>query len=378
MAQVIKSYRAKAGGSSAMYYYRYADNTSAATRIYTGEVIYLHKDYADRITSGMYLMTDPSGWIPWYHVQDIEPVYMTVTDACTPPDQVTLDTEIKTLAITGGAGGDLNAWTGFGVSYRERAINSTVWGEWSVDTVVNGRSISVSVGSGMVRQYRARTLGEAGADYYSSYVVCETLLNGNTAAGTPVVLLPVSGMETASASAVVRIDCPAEPDGDSMTLQRSLDGGEWTDAASLTGEGGLVDDCLALEEGTHTVRYRLMDINGETGGEDSITLTRASKAWGRNISTGDVIANREISFVKDIQELMDRVNSLRAFYGMAAAALPGVPGRIGDWQRQLAAMQNAVNECRTALNLADAGFAEACAWPEAAQINLLRATIENT
>ena len=38
MAQVIERYRATAGGNSCMYYYRYADNTSAATRIYTGEV----------------------------------------------------------------------------------------------------------------------------------------------------------------------------------------------------------------------------------------------------------------------------------------------------------------------------------------------------
>lgn len=378
MAQVIDRYRAEAGGSSAMYYYQYADNTSAATRLYSGTVIYLHKDYADRITAGMYLMVDPSGWIPWYYVQNVKPVYKTVTDACTPPDKLTIDRTAQTLTITGGAGGDLNALTGFGVSFRERAISSSAWGEWSEDTVTAGRILSVSAGSGMVRQYRARTLGEAGSGYYSSYVICETLLNGNTAAGTPAVILPVSGMETIGASPTVRIDCPAEPVGDGMTLQRSLDGGGWTDAAALTGEGGTVYDTLSVEEGGHTVRYRLVDANGEAGGEDAISFVRSPANWSRAISPGDVIANREISFASDVRELMEKVNGMRAFYGMPAAALPGTPGRAGDWACQLQAMQTAAAECRAALQLADAAFEQPASWPRASQINQLRSAIENT
>ena len=61
-----------------------------------------------------------------------------------------------------------------------------------------------------------------------------------------------------------------------------------------------------------------------------------------------------------------------------AVILPGVPGRIVDWQSQLAAMQNAVNECRTAIGLSDAGFDPPGAWPQASQINQLRTAIENT
>ena len=378
MAKVIDRYSAAAGGSSCMYYYQYADNTSKATRIYTGEAIYLDKNYGERITNSMYLMVDPSGWIPWYYVRDIKPVYRTVTDACTMPSKVTLDAAAKTLSITGGEGGDLNEMTGFGISFRERAISSTAWSEWSSDAVITSRSVSVSVGSGMVRQYRARTLGEAGAAYYSDYVVCETLLNGNTAAGTPVVLAPVSGMETTTATPVVKIDCPPEQDGDDMILQRSLNGGAWTDAATLNGEGGVVYDVLAVPEGMHTVRYRLMDSNGETGGEDSILFHRVSKIWRRMIGTGSVIANPEISFVRDIHELHDRVNSVLAFYGRGAVALPGVPGRLADWRSQLDVMQQAVAECRQSMGLSDVGFWPAQAWPNAAQINLLRTTLENT
>lgn len=378
MAQVLEKYRATAGGSSTMYYYRYADNTSQATRIYTGEGIYLHKDYGVRETNGMYLMVDPSGWIHWYHVQDIAPVYVTVTDACTAPSAVTMDTASKVLYITGGSGGDLNNWTGFGVSHRDRAINSSTWGAWSGDTVVTSRSISVSVSSGMVRQYRVRTLGDAGSSYYSSYVVCETLLNGNTAAGTPAILLPLSGMETCAGKVAFRIECPPEPDGDNMTLQRSMDGGGWVTAAGLSGAGGVICDEVALSQGSHTVRYRLMDANGETGGEDSITFQLGGLAWQRTISTGDVIANRQISFVADIHEMLDRINQLRTFYGLQPTALPGTLGRVGDWQMQLSAMQAALDECRITTGRSAYGFEQAAGWPSARQINQLRTAIANT
>lgn len=378
MAQVIDRYSAKAGGSSTMYYYRYADNTSAATRIYTGEPIYLAADYGSRITNHMYLMVDPSGWIHWYHVQDIKPVYKTITDACTAPTAVSLDTAAKVLSITGGAGGDLNEWTGFGVSHRDRAINSSSWGAWSGDTVVTGRSVSVSVDSGKVRQYRVRTLGKAGSDYYSDYTICETLLNGNTAAGTPTILLPVSGTDTCASVAVVKIECPPEPDGDSMTLQRSLDGGAWTDVSSLTGAGGVVYDGLSVSIGTHTIRYRLKDAKGETGGEDGITFSRSALVWKRAIHQGDIIANQEISFVADINEMFAYVNKLRAFYGKSQIELPGTPGYLADWHKQMLAMQNAVDSCRRATGREAYGFELPTGWPKAFRINQLRAAIEST
>lgn len=378
MAKVVDYYSATAGGSSTMYYYRYADNTSAATRIYTGTVIHLAADYGSRITNGMYLMRSPSGWIHWYHVQNIEPVYKTITDACTAPTALALDPSARVLAITGGAGGDLNEWTGFGVSWRERRINDSVWSEWSEDETVAGRSVTVTVNSGMVRQFRVRTLGAAGSAYYSDYVVCDTLLNGNTAAGTPVVLLPLSGLATCAAAVMVKIECPAEPDGDAMTLQRSLDGSAWATAANVSASGGLAYDLFSVFEGTHTLKYRLVDANGEAGGEDSITFSCVPCTWTRAIAAGDVIASREISFASDIREMLERVNLQRAFHGLSDLSLPGTVGRVGDWHSQLSAMQQAVNECRAAVGRAAWGFDEPSGWPSAQQINQLRTAIENT
>ena len=378
MAQVIDYYRAEAGGSSTMYYYQQPDNTSQATRIYTGEVIHLYENYLSTMVDTMYRMKAPDGWIQWYHVQNIQAVYRTVADACTPPSAVSVDVKNKTLVIAGGAGGDLNQWTGFGVSFRSRSINSSAWGAWSADTVVTQRSVAVSADSGTVRQYRVRTLGSAGSAYYSAYTVCATLLSGNTAAGVPVILLPLSGADTCSGVISVKMNCPPEPDGDTMTLQRSVDNGAWTDVKTISGAGATAYDRLNSQAGAHTLRYRLVDANGESGGEDSILFTCSPVVWKRAIRPGDVIANREISFVQDVHELLERVNKLRAFYGKPLIDLPGMPGCAADWAEQLQAMQEALDECRVDLGCDPYGFDTPSGWPKAAQINLLRTAVENT
>lgn len=376
MAKIIDRYSAEAGGSSTMYYYRYPDNSSEATRIYTGETIYLAADYGTSMEGSMYRLIDPEGWIHWYHVRNIQPVYKTVTDPCTAPDAVAIQNGV--LTISGGSGGDLNAWTGFGVSHRQRAVNSALWGAWSEDDAVAERSIPVGAESGTVRQYRVRTLGSAGSSYFSGYTVCETLISGNTAAGTPVILLPVSGTSTCSGVCAVKLQCPPEPDGDSMTLQRSLDGSAWVNVKTLDGAGGTVYDMLSPETGEHTLRYRLVDMNGESGGEDGISFERAELNWNRMIEPNGIIANREISFVRDIHQLTECVNLLCAFYGRPALVLPGTPGAVSDWHRQLLAMQEAVDGCRAAAGRTAYGFERPEGWPSAFRINQLKQAIENT
>lgn len=376
MAQIIDRYRATVGGSSTMYYYQQPDNTSEATRIHTGTIIYLPADYGSRMVGSMYPLVSPPGWMPWYYVEVLEPVYKTITDPCSAPHAVSIQNGM--LIITGGSGGDLNNWTGFGVSFRERAISSTSWGEWSTDMIVTERTIPVSASSGTVRQYRVRTLGDAGSSFYSGYTVCETLLSGNTPAGTPVILLPVSGADTCSAVCAVKILCPPEPDGDAMTLQRSLNGGAWTNVTVLSGSGGTVYDALSPQTGMHTLRYRLLDANGESGGEDGISFVRSALAWNRDIQPNGIIANRAISFTADINQLHGCVNRLRAFYGMPLIALPGTPGVVADWHKQLLAMQQAVDGCRTAAGRAAFGFQQPDGWPSAFQINQLKQAIKNT
>lgn len=378
MAQIVDYYSATAGGSSAMYYYQYADNTSTATRIYTGTPIQLPADYAARMVDTMYPLKSPSGWMHWYHIQDITPVYKTITDACTPPTSLSLNSQTKVLTITGGAGGDLNAWKGFGVGWRERKVNESTWGAWSTDTTVTTRTVSVTANAGMVRQYRVRTLGEAGSAYYSEYVLCSSLLNGNTAAGTPVILLPIAGASTCAGIAAFKVDCPKEPDGETMTLQRSVNGEAWTNVTTVASSGGVVYDTLALSIGTWTVKYRLMDASGASGSEDSITFTNAARNWPRTIEAGDVIASPTVSFVSDIRKMHELISLQRTFYGLSEMILPGTAGRFADVHKQLSAMQTAIDDCRVATGRAKYGFDEIKCFPTAQQITAIQLAVGQT
>jgi len=378
MAQIVDYYSATAGGSSAMYYYQYPDNTSTATRIYTGTPIQLPADYAARMEDTMYPLKSPSGWMHWYHIQDITPVYKTITDACTPPTSLSLNSQTKVLTITGGAGGDLNAWKGFGVGWRERKVNESTWGAWSTDTTVTTRTVSVTANAGMVRQYRVRTLGEAGSAYYSEYVLCNSLFNGNTAAGTPVILLPIAGASTCAGIAAFKVDCPKEPDGESMTLQRSVNGGNWTNVATVASTGGVIYDTLTMSGGSCTVKYRLMDASGTVGGEDSIAFTSVIKAWPRAIDAGDVIASPNVSFVNDIRKMHELISLQRTFYGLSEMKLPGAVGRFADVRQQMSAMQIAIDDCRVATGRAKYGFDELSGFPTAEQITQIHLAVGQT
>lgn len=126
-----------------------------------------------------------AGWVAWYEVSEKIPRYNTTTDKCLPPDSVTLDVITRTLTITGGAGGDLNTFEGWGVSWRETPEGTEEWGEWSEDDFTAVATVTVQANEGMVRVFRARTHGSAGEEYYSDYVECPTLLYGVTAVTAP-------------------------------------------------------------------------------------------------------------------------------------------------------------------------------------------------
>ena len=146
----------------------------------------LNSRYEIIYENGLARTTSPvDGWVNMSNVGDVKTVYKTVTDACTPPSSVTLDTTAKELTITGGSGGDLNKFEGWGISWRESPENVELWSAWSEDSVTTTNVVTVSVNAGMVRQFRVRTRGSAGEAYYSAYVECPTLLVGITAVIAP-------------------------------------------------------------------------------------------------------------------------------------------------------------------------------------------------
>lgn len=173
---------------SNIYVYPTTSGTSSGTQVAKGTLMRFPVDSNGKLRyeNGLARTTSPvDGWVNMANVSNLKIVYETTTDKCTPPTSVTLNENTKVLTITGGSGGDLNAFQGWGVSWRERPENGSLWGSWSNDEVTTTNTVSVTVNAGMVRQFRVRTRGSAGSSYYSAYVECPTLLVGITACSAP-------------------------------------------------------------------------------------------------------------------------------------------------------------------------------------------------
>lgn len=372
MARVIENYSAVMNSTD--YIFDRPDVSGSKTQYDYGQELRLPANYGERETDGFYPVTYPeNGWIRYYVVGGITPNYKTVTDKCTPPSSLTISG--NKMIIIGGAGGDLNTFAGYGISWRERDITGDEWSAWSAETETTTTTVNVTANAGKVRQYRARTQGSAGEAYYSDYVVCETLVSGNTAAKVPTILLPVSGAVSSSQTPVVVVNCGADNEGDQMTLQRSIDGGDWINAATVPGDGGTVYDRLpAQTAGTHVIGYKLTDINAAESETVSVSVVIGAASWTREIKSGDIISNKNISHIADINEMAAAVNVQRLYYGLEPISLPGTVGKFADWGQQMQTMLDASKQC-----LAAAGqpvtASTSDVYPSANTINELRQRI---
>lgn len=371
MARVVSNYSAVLTNTSYIFDRPSADGDK--TQYDYGQELVLPADYGSRETDGFYPVIYPeSGWVYFHVVGSITPNYTTVTDPCTAPTSVTLSG--KTLTISGGAGGDLNTFQGYHVSWRDANIGTTSYGSWSSDVTVSSSNTTVtyavSAPAGKVRQFRARTIGSAGSSYYSSYVTCGTTLAGNTAPRNPSIVFPTSGKSTHSATPVVKVNCPADPEGNTMTLYRKVDNGSWTSIGTLT-SGDKLDILPSLSNGSHTIYYKLADSYGLESGTVSVAITKLALTWTRAIATGTVISNNTISHKADITQMLNVLNTQCGWYGKSTVALTGTLGRFGDWKAQMQQFESAIKTNATAVGKT-ISFGTVPGYPTASVINEIR------
>lgn len=382
MAQQVSSYRAKFASRGYIFYE--ADGTTGGVQYEAGTVIALPANYAQRMTNSRYPTTGPiAGWINYVYVDEVTPVYTTTTDKCTPPDTLEINVATKVLSIKGGGGGDLNTFTAFGISWRERSLDTSEFGAWSAETTTTARTVGVSVNEGKVRQYRVRTQGSAGEAFYSDWKTCETLLSG-VRADAPIILLPVNGKETCSRTPVILLDLGKREatDEGAFVVQRKIDDGDWADLSNGPMADGYLgaekwdrrpDKLPAQEDGDHTVAYRLRDATaGTTSEEASVSFVVNAAVWKRTISAGDIISNAEISHQADIREMLEKVNQQRAFYGMEPITLEGTIGLFADWNKQMNQLLGGCEAYKKQIGLAVIRTYIGEVWPTASVINLIR------
>ena len=370
MARVVDYYTAVMTNSGRIY--DRPDTSGDFTSYDYGTELRLPADYGSRETNGFYPVTYPeNGWINYQYVSERTAVYKTVTDKCTAPTSITLSG--TTLTIKGGAGGDLNTFQGYQVSWRDATIGTTSYGSWSSDVTVSTSNTTatyaVSAPAGETRQFRARTIGSAGSSYYSDYVTCGTTLTGNTAPTAPTIVFPQGGAISMNPTPYVAVSCTADKDGDTLSLYRKIDSNAWSKITSV--KSGTIYDLLPkLSAGTHTVTYYVKDPYTDSA-TVSVTFTIQEKTWRRSIAAGDIISNKSISHVSDIIEMMGVLNDQRPWFGLKEVYLPGVVGQFATWKPQMETILSGINECRRKCGQTEYSLAVP-AYPTASVINALR------
>lgn len=375
MAKVLKSYSAVTENRT---YFRPEPSfsVSGSLQVEAGYVFHIHvqADGSPWLENGFYRSNE--GWIHFSDITITGEVYETITDKCIPPKNISLNTSTKVLTISGGAGGDLNTFTGYGISWRDAPIGTSSYGAWLSDVVVNSSNTTVTYNviapSGYVRQFRARTLGSAGASYYSDYVIGGTTLTGNSSPKSPVIKIPSSNAITIHPMPYVVIECLADPDGDVQTLKRQLDNGSWENVTTLR-NGTFTDQLPTLQTGSHTVKYKLADQYFESS-VASVSFVVSSHAWNRTINSGDVISNAFISHKDEINDMLSAVNIQRAWHGLDNIGLAGSVGQFATWKKQMEALLEGINACALSVGMSATALSIP-SYPTAAVINAIRKLI---
>ena len=379
MGKKIVFYNGILRAGKPIFIYEDLSDYSESIEVRNGSHVKLPIAYEEESRRGMYRIIYPKqGWVVMQYVTEIEPVYETTTDKCAPPSKVILEVDKNQLTIQGGAGGDLNKLEGFGVSYRERGVGSSAWGSWSSDEVITVRKRSVRASDGMERQFRVRTRGSAGKSYFSEYITCGTSIVGKLKPGTPVITLPEKGARTFQVSSVVFLTVSADQDGDTMKIMRKVDDGEWQERSTVQIESGnflYKDSLYDIGFGEHDIAYKIVDINDAVTGEDSVHITKEIAEWTREIYPGDVISNKEISHVKDIVDMLEKLNVVRNYYNLPKTNLPGIIGRFSDWKEQMETMKEAINEFKDLGDQARLALGLTPDWPDASTILTIQIAI---
>jgi hypothetical protein len=240
------------------------------------------------------------------------------------------------LAWSGASGGGI-AITGYDIEYKVASTAAGADGTEGFATAdgspfaTSGTSGSKADPSNITRGYferwRIRTTTAEGTKSAWKY---SNIIQKNRAPVTPSFLFPATGRTTYNTQPYVGLSIGAEPDGQAQTLFYSIDGGAAQNAGAVTA-GTKKMRLPTLAVGNHTLRFWLQDSLGAVSGEASVTITVAANTYTRTI-TGYVSAQQpgtllwdEVNALRtssEILELKNRVNQVRAYYGLAAISLP--------------------------------------------------------
>ena len=200
-------------------------------------------------------------------VMQLRVTYEITTTACKPLTSLSLSTGVAegnvTLQGTGAGGGTANAIIGYEVQYADSA-DGAAYGAFAGLTTVNtdAATFSLSVAPngtrGHYRRFRARTLGVAGAAYYSDWRESAGVKRNVAPGQTGQVNVTPAVFESGSLSVSWAKATDADGNLSHYAVQRAIGQGAWE--ALLTTTALNIQDAPDVARG-ETVRYRVQAVD---------------------------------------------------------------------------------------------------------------------
>lgn len=343
MGQVVDHFECYVEGSGA-YCYDQPKMNAEKTWVAGGRKVTCGPNAMNNTHGGMMEVLSPyRGWMFWGMLTVRIAVYKTTTDKCTAPTRISFSGD--TMSITGGKGGDLNAFGGYQVQWREKLPGGS-WGSWSSSKTVkaakNPVKMTVTNTQGYLRQYRARTIGAAGSGYYSAWYNATELYQGNMVPKKPVIMYPAGEAVSRFRNVFICLQIPADPDGQSVSLLSKTGSAAWVNEVTVPAAGGrfcLQEQLGPLQE-QETFSFKLND-GHDDGPVTSVTIRingESTTEFERTVETGDYISTDSIHHSEELQRLLDNVNDRRQFFGMEPISAAGDLRAFGAWAPNIEAM----------------------------------------
>ena len=237
--------------------------------------------------------------------------------------------EINTITLTwGGATAGTSAIKQY-VIQHSTSTDGAVWQAYETLATITSSATSGSyetAGStiaGTYTRYRISVTDTLGA--VSAYVVSGSVKK-NSPPAAPIVAAPKAGSATYNPMPRFLITTGTEPDGQAQKVGVRIGTGDWQDSAAnpeLFSQNGYLGSGIktvfqadtALPEGSVTVFFRCLDeIIGSSSPEVTCTITVLTSPFD------EIIANMTPVKASHIQTLRTAVNTVRNYYGLAAAS----------------------------------------------------------
>lgn len=290
--------------------------------------------------------------------------------------------ESGNITLTWPAGTDADSnLNGYEISYAV-SVDGTNWGNWvilanvgsDVLTYDHAPSTSVLPGGSYIK-YRIRS--KDSLNVYSSSYRGSSVVMKNSPSSAPVFVVPaVANALIESLTPAVKISYSSDPDGQSQTLYvQAVKNNvvEWSTSSTVGKKSGTFIARMDLPaSGTYTIKAWVND--GFVDSDVTALDIRVSAAqWGRTISSGDVIADEIISHQEDINEMIEKANLVRAYYGLQTFTETG-NGLFARWKPIMDDIAAKMIEAYAVAGETKK-FDGATIYPSAASINAVRLLI---